>query len=460
MPHPLLASANDASKPIWLVTEQTWSTIAEGLPQTAQGFAKAQGFDGKAGSHCLLPDADGNLMGVAFGLNGADAKHTDPFLVGKLPTLLPEGVYRFETGASNPTLATLAWLLGAYSFNRYRKRSEKSVRLVPPNGVDAEDVARIANAVVASRDLVNTPTSDLGPDGIEAAARQLAERHGASFNSIVGDDLLKQNFPMIHAVGRASITPPRLIDFTWGKADAPRITLVGKGVAFDTGGLDIKPSSSMLLMRKDMGGAAATLALADMIMGAKLPLRLRVLIPAVENAISSNAFRPGDILNSRKGITVEIGNTDAEGRLILADALALADEESPDLIVDFATLTGAARVALGPELPPFYTDDDGLAAEIARHGMAENDPVWRLPLWAPYQAQLDSKFADMNNTGGPMGGSITAALFLRRFVQAAKAHVHFDIFAWNSSTKPGRPEGGEVQAARLMYALLKERYGA
>ena len=460
MPHPLLASANDASKPVWLVTEQTWPTIAEGLPQTARGFAKAQGFEGKAGSHCLLPDADGNLMGVAFGLNGADAKHTDPFLVGRLPTLLPEGVYRFETGAQNPTLATLAWLLGAYSFNRYRKRSEKPVRLVPPNGVDAEDVARIANAVMASRDLVNTPTSDLGPDGIEAAARQLAERHGASFNSIVGDDLLKQNFPMIHAVGRASITPPRLIDFTWGKADAPRITLVGKGVAFDTGGLDIKPSSSMLLMRKDMGGAAATLALADMIMGAKLPLRLRVLIPAVENAISSNAFRPGDILQSRKGITVEIGNTDAEGRLILADALALADEESPDLIVDFATLTGAARVALGPELPPFYTDDDALAADIARHGMAENDPVWRLPLWAPYQAQLDSKFADMNNTGGPMAGSITAALFLRRFVQAAKAHVHFDIFAWNSSTKPARPEGGEVQAARLMYALLKERYGA
>ncbi|MBL0405359.1 leucyl aminopeptidase family protein [Microvirga aerilata] len=460
MPHPLLASATDASKPIWLVTEQTWSAIAEQLPKTSQGFAKAQGFEGKAGSHCLLPDADGNLLGVAFGLNGTDAKHTDPFLVGKLPSLLPDGVYRFETQAPNPALATLAWLLGSYSFGRYRKRPEKSVRLVAPNGVDAEDVARIANAVVASRDLVNTPTSDLGPDGIEAAARGIAERHGASFTSIVGDDLLEQNFPMIHAVGRASETPPRLIDFTWGQADAPRVTLVGKGVAFDTGGLDIKPSSSMLLMRKDMGGAAATLALADMIMGAKLPLRLRVLIPAVENSISSNAFRPGDILQSRKGITVEIGNTDAEGRLILADALALADEENPDLVVDFATLTGAARVALGPELPPFYTDDDQLAADIARHGMAVNDPVWRLPLWTPYQSQLDSKFADMNNTGGPMGGSITAALFLRRFVQAAKAHVHFDIFAWNPSTKPGRPEGGEVQAARLMYSLIKERYAS
>jgi leucyl aminopeptidase len=430
------------------------------LPQAAQGFAKAQSFEAKAGSHCLLPDAEGNLLGVAFGLSGEEAKHSDPFLIGKLPTLLPDGVYRFETEVPNPTLAALAWLLGSYAFTRYRKRTEKSVRLVAPEGVDAEDISRIAHAVAMSRDLVNTPTSDLGPDGIEAAARQLAQKHGATFSSIVGDDLLKQNFPMIHAVGRASGTPPRLIDFTWGNESAPRITIVGKGVAFDTGGLDIKPSSSMLLMRKDMGGSAATLALADMIMGAKLPVRLRVLIPAVENSISSNAFRPGDILQSRKGITVEIGNTDAEGRLILADALALADEESPDLIVDFATLTGAARVALGPELPPFFTDDDALATEIARHGIAVNDPVWRLPLWSPYQSQLDSKFADMNNTGGPMGGSITAALFLRRFVNAAKAYVHFDIFAWNSSARPARPEGGEVQAARLIYALLKERYGS
>ncbi|WP_457089370.1 leucyl aminopeptidase family protein [Microvirga sp. P5_D2] len=460
MPHPLLAADTETSRPIWLVNDQTWPEIASRLPQAAQAFAKAQGFEGKAGSHCLLADADGGILGVAFGLNGADAKHADPFLVGKLPTLLPDGIYRFETDAPNPTLAALAWLLGSYSFTRYRKRSEKSVRLVVPKGVDADDVTRIADAVCASRDLVNTPTSDLGPDGIEAAARRLADKHGAKFTSIVGDDLLKQNFPMIHAVGRASATPPRLIDFTWGNENAPRITLVGKGVAFDTGGLDIKPSSSMLLMRKDMGGAAATLALADMIMGAKLPVRLRVLIPAVENSISSNAFRPGDILQSRKGITVEIGNTDAEGRLILADALALADEEKPELIVDFATLTGAARVALGPELPPFFTDDDALAADLARHGNAVNDPVWRMPLWVPYQAQLDSKFADMNNTGGPMGGSITAALFLRRFVNDAKAHVHFDIFAWNPSTKPGRPEGGEVHAARLMYAYLTERYGS
>jgi leucyl aminopeptidase len=264
---------------------------------------------------------------------------------------------------------------------------------------------------------------------------------------------------MIHAVGRASATPPRLIDVTWGASDAPKITVVGKGVAFDTGGLDIKPSASMLLMKKDMGGAAAALALADMIMGSGLPVRLRLLVPAVENAIAGNAFRPSDVLQTRKGITVEVGNTDAEGRLILGDALALADEESPELIVDFATLTGAARVALGPELPPFYTDDDALAADIARLGLAVNDPVWRLPLWAPYAGQLDSKVADTNSTGGPMAGSITAAVFLRRFVSTAKAHVHFDIYAWNNATKPGRPEGGEVQGARLIHALLKERYG-
>ncbi|HEY8384455.1 MAG TPA: leucyl aminopeptidase family protein [Microvirga sp.] len=457
--HPSLANAADPSLPIWLVTDETWPGIADTLPPLARGFANAQGFDAKAGTHCLLPGEDGSLHGVLFGLDRAGAKRRDPFLPGKLATLLPEGAYRFETAPDDPALATLAWCLASYSFDRYRQRSRKPVRLVPPAGVDADEVSRIAQAVAFSRDLINTPTNDLGPDGIEAAARQLADRHGASFTSIVGDDLLRQNFPMIHAVGRASATPPRLIDFTWGRDDAPKITLVGKGVAFDTGGLDIKPSASMLLMKKDMGGAAAALALADMIMGEGLPVRLRVLVPAVENAISGSAFRPGDILQSRKGITVEIGNTDAEGRLILGDALALADEESPDLVVDFATLTGAARVALGPDLPPFYTEDDALALDIARIGLAVNDPVWRLPLWPPYAAQLESKIADTNHIGGPMAGSITAALFLRKFAPQAKAHVHFDIFAWNNATRPGRPEGGEVQAARLIYALIKERYG-
>jgi leucyl aminopeptidase len=460
MPHPLLASDAETAVPLWLATQESWSRLAESLPESARAFAHAQGFEAKPGTYCLLPHANGTLLGAAFGIDDPTAKRPDPFLAGKLPSLLPEGVYRFEHKGGDLALATLAWLLGGYSFDRYRPRHRNSVRLVPPAGVDVQEISRIAAAVAAGRDLVNTPANDLGPDGIEAAARELAHRHGASFSSTVGDDLLKQNFPMIHAVGRASATAPRLIDFAWGKTDGPKVTLVGKGVAFDTGGLDIKPSSGMLLMKKEMGGAAAALALADMVMGANLPLRLRVLIPAVENAVSGSSFRPGDVLQSRKGLTVEIGNTDAEGRLILGDALALADEESPDLIVDFATLTGAARVALGPELPPFYTEDDALAADIARWGLAVNDPVWRMPLWPPYGAQLESKIADINHVGGPMAGSITAALFLRRFVSDAKAHVHFDIFGWNNATRPGRPEGGEVQAARLIYALLKERIPA
>jgi leucyl aminopeptidase len=295
---------------------------------------------------------------------------------------------------------------------------------------------------------------------IEAAARALAAKHRASVEAIVGDDLLARNFPMIHAVGRASPRAPRLIDLRWGRESDPRVTVVGKGVAFDTGGLNLKPDAAMALMKKDMGGAAAALALADMVMGARLGTRLRVLVPAVENAVSGASFRPGDVLPSRKGLTVEIGNTDAEGRLILADALALADEEAPELVVDFATLTGAARVALGPDLPPFYTEDDALAADLARLAEAVNDPAWRLPLWPPYAAMLESKIADINHvSGGPFAGSITAAHFLRRFATAAKAHVHFDIYAWNPSAMPGRPEGGEVQGARLVYALLKERYG-
>ncbi len=457
--HDSLAAPTEASRPVFLVDGPGWPALAETLPAPAAAFARAQGFEAKPGSHCLLPDAGGGIFGALLGIDGPEAKRADPFLPGKLASLLPEGVYRFETPPADPALATLAWCLGAYAFGRYRKRTGKSVRLAVPAGVDAEEVSRIAAAVARGRDLVNTPANDLGPAEIEAAARALAEAHGAAFSSIVGDALLAENLPMIHAVGRASVRPPRLIDLKWGEENAPRVTLVGKGVAFDTGGLDIKPSASMLLMKKDMGGAAAALAAAEMVMGAKLPVRLRLLIPAVENAISGSAFRPGDILDSRKGITVEIGNTDAEGRLILGDALAVADEDSPDLVFDFATLTGAARTALGPDLPPFYAEDDALAADIARIGLAVNDPVWRLPLWPPYASLLDSKIADTNHIGGPMAGSVTAALFLRKFATSAKAHVHFDIYAWNPAAKPGRPEGGEVQAARLVYALLRERYG-
>ncbi|ACA20653.1 Leucyl aminopeptidase [Methylobacterium sp. 4-46] len=451
-----MTSSPDASaaRPIWCVTAEGWPALAETLPAAAAAYARATGFSAKPGSHCVLPGADGSLAGVVLGI---DPKG-DPFAPGKLADALPEGDYRFAAAPPDPLLAALAWRLAAYRFARYRDRPAPAAVLATPEGVDAAEVERIAAAVAAGRDLVNTPANDLGPAEIEAAARGLAARAGAAC-TVVSGEALERDFPMIAAVGRASDRAPRLIDLTWGDPGAPKVTLVGKGVAFDTGGLDIKPSAAMLLMKKDMAGAAAALAAAEMAMGAGLRLRLRVLVPAVENAISGSAFRPGDVLRSRRGLTVEIGNTDAEGRLILADALALADEESPDLLVDFATLTGAARVALGPDLPALFTEDDGLAAEMAEIGRAVNDPVWRLPLWAPYASLLDSKVADVNHvSGGPFAGAVTAALFLRRFATAAKAHVHLDLYGWNPSTKPGRPEGGEVQTARLVYALLRRRY--
>jgi leucyl aminopeptidase len=456
MAHPLLdISGSTGARLIRAASPETWPQVASALSPTARAFAKAQGFAPTPGAVVVVPNAEGAIEAVVLGDDPAD-----PFVAGKLPAMLPEGVYAFAAAPRDPALATLAWLLGSYAFTRYGAKPAKAVRLVPPDGVDADEVSRIAAAVAGGRDLINTPANDLGPEEIEAAARRLAEAHEAEIACVVGDDLIAQNFPMIHAVGRASPRLPRLIDMRWGAPGAPKVTVVGKGVAFDTGGLDIKPGASMLLMKKDMGGAAAALALAEMIMGARLPVRLRVLIPAVENAISGSAFRPGDVLPSRKGLTVEIGNTDAEGRLILADALALADEEEPDLLIDFATLTGAARTALGPDLPPLYTDDDALAADLARLGMAVNDPVWRLPLWRPYARMLESKIADVNHvSSGPMAGSITAALFLRRFASRARAHVHFDIYAWTPKAKPGRPEGGEVQGARVVYALLRERYG-
>jgi leucyl aminopeptidase len=326
--------------------------------------------------------------------------------------------------------------------------------------VDGAALRRILDAVTLARDLVNTPANDLGPAELAGAIRAVAEAHGAEVTVIEGE-ALERGFPMIHAVGAAA-TParaPRLVDLVWGEPDAPKVTLVGKGVVFDTGGLDIKPSSNMLLMKKDRGGAATALALAALVMGARLPVRLRLLVPTVENAIASAAFRPGDVLRSRKGLTVEIGNTDAEGRLILADALALAGEEEPELLIDFATLTGAARVALGPDLPAVFTPDDRLAADLARHGEATADPSWRLPLWRPYLAMMESKVADINNAGtGSFAGAITAALFLQRFVAQPERWLHVDIFAWTASSKPGQPEGGEAQTVRALHALLEERY--
>ncbi|PWB61122.1 MAG: leucyl aminopeptidase [Bradyrhizobiaceae bacterium] len=457
--HPLYVPHGRAEAvPIWFVTAASYPHLRDVLSAAARRYADAAGFEPKPGQMLLLPGEEA-LSGVVFGIEADDKPAKDHFLAGRLPGALPKGIYRFANAPHDERLAALAFALGGYRFARYRAAEDREVRLALPAGVDGAELARIVDGVTLARDLINTPANDLGPAELEEAVRALARRHGAECRAVVGDALLGENFPLIHAVGRAAAAAPRLVDLAWGDPAHPKVTLVGKGVCFDTGGLDIKSDSAMLNMKKDMGGAACVMALAHMIMDRGLKLRLRVLVPAVENAISGAAFRPRDVYRARKGITVEIGNTDAEGRLVLADALALADEEAPELIVDMATLTGAARVALGPELPPFYTNDDALALDLARHAGAENDPLWRMPLWRPYESLLESKTADINNVAsGGFAGSVTAALFLDRFVTAARAFVHLDIFAWTPSAKPARPEGGECQAARALYALLAERY--
>jgi leucyl aminopeptidase len=459
--HPAFETAPAPSAiPVTFATKATWDAIRAALPVQARQFAQANNFAAKPGACLTLPSADGRIAHVLFGLENETGESRDLFRAGSLPSLLPPGVYRFANAPHDMRLAALAFALGSYRFGRYRKADVPDVRLVPPDGVDIAEITRMAEAVTLARDLINTPSNDMGPEELAQAAQALATRFGGHFTCIVGDDLTRQNFPLIHAVGMASPRAPRLIDFVWGDANHPKVTLVGKGVCFDTGGLDLKPSSGMLIMKKDMGGAANVLALALMVMDAKLKVRLRVLIPAVENAVAGNAFRPLDIFKSRKGLTVEIGNTDAEGRLILADALALADEEKPDLLVDLGTLTGAARVALGPDLPPFYTNDETLALDVARCAKQENDPLWRLPLWPPYDSWLDSKVANINNApSGGFAGSIICALFLQRFVEATTRWLHVDIYGWTPSAKPARPEGGECQAARAIYKLLGERYG-
>jgi leucyl aminopeptidase len=458
--HPTFVARSKAAHPIWFVTPATFPKVIGKLDKRARAFVKASGFEPRPGRHLILPSGSG-VGGALFGLE-SKREGANAFLPGLLSGVLPTGTYRFANASHDDRLASIAFALGGYRFNRYRKAKDNVLRLALPDGVDGDEVSRIVEGMTLARDLINTPANDMGPADLEAAARTLAKQHGAKVRAIVGNDLLKQNFPLIHAVGRAADKEraPRLIELRWGKSGDPKVTLVGKGVCFDTGGLDLKPENAMLLMKKDMGGAATVLALAHMIMDAGLKVSLRVLIPAVENSVAGDAFRPLDVYPSRKGLTVEIGNTDAEGRLILADALALADEETPDLLVDMGTLTGAARVALGPELPPYYTDDEALAAEVARCAASENDPLWRLPLWMRYDQNIDSKIADVNNVvAGGMAGSIICALFLKRFVSAAKSWLHFDIYAWTPSAKPGRPEGGECQAARALSALLKARYG-
>ncbi len=455
--HPIFVKAGEPAIPILFVNAATFEKTIANIDDREQVYVRATGYEPKAGRHLIVPKADGTLAGVLFGIEAADEPVKDLFRPGQLSTLLPPGTYRFANAPNDARLAALAFALNAYQFTRYRKAEARNVRLVVPEGVDGDDLTRIVEGVSLARDLINTPSNDMGPAELEEAARTLAKQHGAAVQVTSGDALTKE-FPLVAAVGAGSARTPRLVDITWGSGVDPKITLVGKGVCFDTGGLDIKNDAGMLNMKKDMGGGATALALAHMVMARKLKVRLRVIIPAVENSISGTSFRPRDVYTSRKGISVEIGNTDAEGRLVLADALTLADEDKPALIADFATLTGAARVALGPDVPAAFTDDDELAGELANFAASENDPLWRMPLWRPYEAMLDSKVADTNNvsTGG-QGGAITAALFLRKFV-AAKSWLHLDIFAWTLAAKPGRPEGAELQTARALYALLCARY--
>jgi leucyl aminopeptidase len=452
--------SRESTRPIWLASDKDPVDRVGELSAVQRAWLAALGFTGAAKKHVNLPAPDGTLAGVILGIgDGTAGEPSGPsaLLLGQLASTLPAGAYHLATPVAEAELAAVAWGLGAYRFRRYKSdMPEDLAALRLPAGADPATVTTIIEGVWLGRDLINTPASDMGPAELEAAARSLAERHGANVAAITGDDLLTQNFPMIHAVGRASPRAPRLIDLTWGRQFAPKVTLVGKGICFDTGGLDIKPSSGMLLMKKDMGGAATALALGHMIMGLNLGVRLRILIPAAENSISGNAFRPGDVLRSRAGKTVEIGNTDAEGRLVLADALALADEEAPDTLLSFATLTGAARVALGPDLPPFYTDDDAFALEIAAASNRIGDPLWRMPFWKGYERNLDSEVADMNNVhDAPFAGSVMAALFLRRFVTKARRFAHFDIYGWRPSARPLGPKGGEPQAARALFEVLR-----
>jgi leucyl aminopeptidase len=447
------------ARPVHLVTPETLQTWLAEAPVMVRQWVGDNDFRPKPGAVCLLPDGEGALAGALLGVGPEGGGLRD---LASLAGQLPAGIYRLESAAVNSVdLCSTGWGIGQYRFGRYlSEKSGKECALQWPEAADRADVVRAVEADRFVRDLVNTPASDMGPADLESAARDLAEEFGSKPRVIVGEDLLTEGFPAIHAVGRASVSAPRLIDFSWGDRDHPMVTLVGKGVCFDSGGLDIKPASAMRNMKKDMGGAAHVLGLARMIMAAELPVRLRVLVPAVENSISGNAYRPGDILATRKGLSVEIGNTDAEGRIVLCDALALADEESPELVINMATLTGAARVALGPELPALYSDDDDTARGIVEICAAEEDPVWHMPLWQPYAEGLSSPVADMNHiSSAPMAGSIVAALYLKRFVESAGTFLHLDLFAWNPKNRPGRPEGAECQSVRGLFRFLEMRYG-
>ena len=466
-PPPVPESTDDNAHPLWLVREQeadTWTGGVASADRTRlEAWARSNGFRGERGRALALPDAAGRFAGAALGVGRLAAlaeltpQHT---LAG--PDRLPPGRYRLANPlpAAAATHAALGWALGSYRFERYRRAAGgPPPALVGPPGADLEHVRRVAEADALARDLINTPAADLGPAELAQAIERVARRYGAEYREVVGEALLSERFPAIHAVGRAAARAPRLVELRHGHA-GPRVTIVGKGVCFDTGGLDLKPSAGMALMKKDMGGAACALAVAQLVLDARLPVRLRLIVPAVENSVAGDAYRPGDVLATRAGQTVEVTNTDAEGRLVLADALTLAGEEPPDLLVDLATLTGAARVALGPELPALYASDEALATELAAHGRAAGDPVWPMPLWAAYEDDLASKVADVANASASgFAGSVVAALFLRRFVAEATPWLHLDLYGWNGKERPGRPVGGEAQTVRALYGLLAARYG-
>jgi leucyl aminopeptidase len=457
-----LIDETDGAIPIIALTRSEFAAWLERAPQPVRNWVTSIGFAAEAGKHALLPGDGGRLAQVLVGLgDGADGKATMWTLAG-LPAALPEASFRLETvpAGTDPSRLALGWALATYAYTRYREKARPGATLAWPKGADRGRVERLARAVFLARDLANAPAGDLGPEELAAEAARVAETAGARCRVIVGDDLLAENYPTIHAVGRASTRAPRLVDIRWGDPAAPRVTLVGKGVCFDTGGLDLKTASGMRLMKKDMAGAAIMLALAQAIMDAGLPVRLRVLLPLVENAVAGNAMRPLDIVRTRKGLTVEIGNTDAEGRLILCDALAEASTERPALLVDVATLTGAARVALGPELPALFCNNEELAGDLLEAGVAEEDPLWRMPLWRPYRKMIDSKVADLNNVAeSPYAGAIIAALYLEEFVDPGIPWAHFDVMAWNPQSRPGRPEGAEATALRALYAHITNRFG-
>ncbi|MBR2818930.1 MAG: leucyl aminopeptidase family protein [Reyranella sp.] len=449
---------SSSSLPLQFVSQSKWVGWLKAQSAARRGWIESLGIAGAPGDLVTLPGGDGKAAGAVLVIS--DKPTLWDF--GALATRLPPGIWRFadDTSPVSPTDAAVAIGLGAWRFDRYRsKKGKAGPRLLWPQGADKARATAIIEAVSLARDLITTPSSDMGPAELAAAVQKVGKAHKATVKVIVGDALLKQNYPMVHAVGRASTRAPRLIDLTWGRARDPKVTLVGKGVCFDTGGLDLKPASGMLTMKKDMGGAATVLAVAAMVMAAKLRVRLRLLIPAVENSVSGNAFRPLDVVPTRKGISVEIGNTDAEGRLILCDALHEGASEKPAMMVDCATLTGAARVALGTDLPALFCNDETLASQLLAQGEAVTDPVWRLPLFAGYRRLLDSKVADINNvSSGGFGGAITAALYLKEFVPDDVPWAHIDMMAWNNSSRPGRPEGGEAQAARAIFAAIEKKF--